>query len=95
MQFCPSGLSLFDIYANGGISRCFFDSTTSLLVCLVVVFGGLFQGLVCNHDTRNIDPNQAVFSAWIYVQVILILLLALGSVVFMILQTLLLYSQVS
>ncbi|XP_076463743.1 ATP-binding cassette sub-family B member 6-like [Babylonia areolata] len=94
MLFCKNSTSWVDVWVADGINRCFFDSLSSGVLCAVILFCGILQCAMYGRYAQRVDRKLIHKSCSVYLQVFLSMLMVIGSVVYMILQNVVLYDKV-
>ncbi|XP_012938229.1 ATP-binding cassette sub-family B member 6, mitochondrial [Aplysia californica] len=85
MLFCENGTEWSHVWVEKGISRCFYESTSSGILLIFICLTGAIQCTVFSKYAVYIDPRR-VLKSWGYVvQVLLTMLLMLEALVHMVL----------
>ena len=69
MQFCENGTSWTDVWEENGISRCFYQSTTSAALFVFIGICGLVQFIVYSNYAILIEQRFIVTSKGYILQV--------------------------
>lgn len=87
IDYCPPNVSIHDIWIDHGLSHCFYDTLSSIILVTFILFFGTIQLIMYHKYGTRIDLIPANTSKLYCFQLILLCTLPLLSIARFVLET--------